>query len=255
MPSSRRRLMIYGALVVGAALFWVIVPVLVGIAEYPAEQYRYRQSMNERFFGPVTHPNIQRYRTQTVTRFGSLEAALDLSAPPISSGRYWEGYRYFMLGRLSSIPFDWRTSATVFLLTWPLATLLLLQIFRATLRQASLRLFHLLRTLVYSMDAVILLAGLGLLLHGSRVIYALLNERWRPPPYWIEPVAFLAIGAIVLYRLTAAFALYLRFKHAVWTILATQLIIVMCLMVAIAQSQFFLDFLVNQWLRLARPMP
>lgn len=110
----------------------------------------------------------------------------------------------------------------IFWLLWPWLTLVVLLIFRASMRRAKVKSHHIDRCLVYSFDIG---AWIGLLVAAASIL-----QIWVDGPLFDlrESVQIGIGGAIVLIvtlRLWRAYQLYLRFDHAVWVVLASQVII------------------------------
>ena len=103
-------------------------------------------------------------------------------------------------------------------LAWPWLTLASLLVFRISLRRARLRPVHVLRCVLYAGDVVLWVAlPLGVLMlaawahvGGGEVVVRLLAA---------------AAWAVLSYRLLAAYWHYLRFDHAVATVLASQVMV------------------------------
>ena len=130
--------------------------------------------------------------------------------------------------------------AHVTILAWPALTLAALMIFRWSMRRARLRPVHLARCAVYCGDLVLwanlLLAGLV----ATTVVRWILVGVRRPPGNPVETYAGIAGAAMVvvvlafIYRLAVALVKYLRFDRPIWTVLATQVIVFLCVAVVAA---------------------
>jgi hypothetical protein len=114
-------------------------------------------------------------------------------------------------------------SAFVICFLWTWTTLLAFQVFRISMRRARVKPVHVLRCVVYSFDIG---AWFGLLL-GTVAVLTI----WVHPPlgdfdYTSVIVAGLCVGwfVVVTYRLVRAYQLYMRFDHAISTVIASQAI-------------------------------
>ena len=115
-------------------------------------------------------------------------------------------------------------------LLWPVLTLTSLMIFRASLRQAKIRNLHVVRCVIYS-AACLALVGPYLLIATPLLVV------WRP---WGEYTLFGYVDnvyiactillALLAIRLMIAYRMYLRFPHAIATVLASQIIVALILL-------------------------
>ena len=110
-------------------------------------------------------------------------------------------------------------------LAWPWLTFLALLVFQVSLRRARLRTTHVLRCVLYSGDACLWLA----LPLGFLGFTAWAASGWPPRAFF--PSVTAAVPWVVLpwltYRLFAAYRHYLRFDHALATVLASQVIVLL----------------------------
>lgn len=108
----------------------------------------------------------------------------------------------------------------VIIAAWPVATLATLMIFRASMRRAKVKTFHVLRCVLYSCDAGLLL-GLP--------IYLLLHAVGHHAYVDRDQLALIMIAAVIApytaYRLACAYELYLNFDRPWATALSSQLIV------------------------------
>jgi hypothetical protein len=159
---------------------------------------------------------------------GSLEAYLEKCCPT----------SYFANARITfwSSQFIWPYVLPLIpALAWPWLTLLCLMIFRWSMRRAKVRHLHVLRCVLYSSDILFWYALLLLVMTPLRV-QAYLHTLYR---YYAGPISAsyldslpqveTAIGllaiALAIYRLVVAYRRYLRFDHAIATVLASQIIL------------------------------
>jgi hypothetical protein len=122
------------------------------------------------------------------------------------------------------------------LLLWPVLTLAALMIFVISMRRARLRRVHFVRCVVYSADALLwgnLLLTLAIVGYLLRPL--LLGPTPGPPPQHLYSTAASLVGIAVLiafiYRLIVAVRTYLRFDHPTSTVLATQAIVVLAMLI------------------------
>jgi hypothetical protein len=120
----------------------------------------------------------------------------------------------------------------VIMLCWPWLTFAALLLYRASLRQAMIHRSHVLRCAVYSADALFLIAPL-LILCAPLKDRSVLSTWWldwlyHPFGYHTDPSIVLPLALIALlltYRLAIAYRHYLRFRHSILAVVASQLIV------------------------------
>lgn len=108
-------------------------------------------------------------------------------------------------------------------LAWPWLTLLALLSFQVSMRRARLRTTHVFRAVLYSSDVC-----LWVTLPLALLVWTTWAARgWPPRAFFPDLTAALpwVVLAILLYRLHAAYERYLRFDHALTTVLASQMIV------------------------------
>ena len=127
------------------------------------------------------------------------------------------------------------------MLLWPALTLAALMIFQWSLRRARLRPIHFARCVVYCADLI--LWG-NLLLFALIAAYVLRQILTGPVPrgdpyHQYEVAASLAAWLVLggfIYRLAIALRKYLRFDHAIATVLATQVIVALAVLIVVTWS-------------------
>jgi hypothetical protein len=125
--------------------------------------------------------------------------------------------------------------AHAFMLLWPVLSLVSLMIFQVSMRRARVRPIHFARCVVYCADVFLwgnaLIAASVVALPIRRM---LLGKPHSFPRSDYNIAATFITGAVLLifmYRLIIAFKKYLRFDHPISTILATQFIVLLTMMV------------------------
>jgi hypothetical protein len=114
----------------------------------------------------------------------------------------------------------------LFVLAWPWVTLVALLVFQISLRRARLRWTHVLRCVLYAGDVCLwLVVPLGFL--GLTSWYA--SGGPLPRPFFPAVTELLpwVVLTLLTYRLFTAYRLYLRFNHALATVLASQAIVLL----------------------------
>ena len=122
------------------------------------------------------------------------------------------------------------------MVAWPALTLAALMIFRISMRQARLRPVHLARCVVYSGDVTLLANLLLASLVAAVVLERLLTGTRRfgdPVEAYAGVAGLVMVTAVVvfMYRMIVAFRRYLRFDRPIWTVLATQVIVLLAMLV------------------------
>jgi hypothetical protein len=114
--------------------------------------------------------------------------------------------------------------ATFWVFFWPWLTLAALMVFRQSMHKARVNTAHVVRCLVYTFDVG---AWIGIVAGLWAVASIPFHTSWGgtdlPALHRLALVAGVA-PLLVVYRLWTAYRLYLRFDHAFWTILASQVI-------------------------------
>jgi hypothetical protein len=178
--------------------------------------------------------------------YGSLDALLDDAFPRNPRARFYYHPGWGGPAALNDVAFA--------LLAWPWLTFVTLLLFRFSMRRARIRPAHVLRCVLYSFDAV-LWAGV---VAAVAVVPEVLGPRTWPSrgrqdwpevldmllgPYLQDPVtkAVLIAAALLLpfmaWRLTVAYRQYLRFDRPAATVLASQVIVLLALIVVAVRMQ------------------
>ena len=119
-------------------------------------------------------------------------------------------------------------------LLWPILTLATLMIFVVSMRRARVRRVHFVRCVVYAADVILWINfALALALTFALGSYLLFGGtvRYNWDEVWLGGV-LLAL-AVFPYRLCVAFKKYLRFDHPISTILATQSIVALSMILIV----------------------
>jgi rubredoxin len=116
-----------------------------------------------------------------------------------------------------------------FWLAWPWLMLLSLQVFRVSMRRAKVRTGHVLRCVVYSFDVGVWFALAGVLWTAYEVVtWGSALSAWAggsQREHAFRALGFLATSlVIVTWRMWRAYRTYMRFDHALGTIIAAQVI-------------------------------
>jgi hypothetical protein len=107
---------------------------------------------------------------------------------------------------------------------WPWLTFASLLVFAQSMGRAKVRRTHVLRCVAYTFDAAVFLAG-------SAILVAALSAVGVLPELHQAALLNLAIAVawmMMIYRLGCAYALYMRFDKPLLTVLASQVIVLLC---------------------------
>jgi hypothetical protein len=220
-PSHVVRLLVYWIVLASASM----LPLLAILGDHVGQVETSNQMTRIRWAATMT----QRERTILIGRFGSVQSAMDHELP------VWPSW-----GVIHMAIWQWRLPKLLLpgliVLSWPWLTFAALMVFQISMRRAKVRPAHVLRCVIYSADAalvVALLLGLAiyplLLLTGSRSMFYFELTPWAL--YFSE-----ALFVMLTYRLWIAYRKYLRFDHALATVVVSQI------MVALLVFKFALDW-------------
>ena len=160
------------------------------------------------------------YLTSILKAHGSIEGYLNTYYPLTVSGILRE------LAPSSPVLLDYAVPS-ILLLAWPIVTLGALCVFEVSRRRICVGRIHIVRTVVYSADALWWTGLTAFVLAGS-ALTAGMGLRLSYPGN-LDPVAvsyLLAAATIFVFflRLVFAYRRYLRFPHAPWVVLSSQVI-------------------------------
>lgn len=157
-----------------------------------------------------------------IKQYGSLQATLEHSFPPITSPLFWaNAFRQGMFSRQQQGTAD-RAAALV--LCWVPLTFLSLLIFQISMRRARIRTGHVLRCVVYTAAPI---CFYGIYLIAVSVCISVFVV-----PGYMDFTFFASMGLLLFLaiRLAVAYRLYLRFHQAIATVLASQIIVALALL-------------------------
>jgi hypothetical protein len=238
MPSSTRRLMIYWIVLVGATLSCF----LAFLCTLGIEQFVTYHRNRPELIKALQSPADDAFRVDIVSQYGSIEAYADFCYPKPFSRRFFRGiwlyFTYAAFGSHGRRPVGLFIPVAIIYWVWPWMTLLVMRIFRVSMRRARIQSIHVLRVLIYASDTALWFVALcfAALVCFSRIDYARL-----PAFYWWwahhqRPTILLALvclTAITMYRVAIGFKLYLRFDHSLATVLASQVIVLLVVLAAL----------------------
>lgn len=206
-----------------AILQW-IVPLLiflVTLTSYLGQQSlrNWRARQIER--ATLAKPEYARVAQSVIRQYGSMENYLDAVYPVTP----WKALRQF--GRPLGLVRSFMTIPVV-IWAWPLLTAGAFCLFEISMKRARIRRVHVLRCVAYSAD-VVWWVGIATLIVVPVVAFARTPSRpWAfisPLALDLTVVSIFAVGLVVFaIRLHAAYRRYLRFPHAGWVVLSSQLI-------------------------------
>jgi hypothetical protein len=204
------RLIVYWAL----ANLLMVVPFGLFIGCDARQIYLQSQAWQAYQLAAVSRPSLI---PLIIRDFGSVQNYLNRVAPVLTVGQsLWAA---FLEAKPSALG---RNLIIAEILAWPWLTFLILMIFRVSMRQAKIKHIHVLRCILYSSDAGILLAA------SIFVLFPLIETPYKfiplPRGPWRAMVGACMIAVFTSLRVGAAYSRYLRFDHPYWTALASQLI-------------------------------
>ncbi len=175
-------------------------------------------------YDPKTAAGIQ----SVIQQYGSLEEYEAQRYPRPGDWLFWQDlWRTMWSARYHQVLLH---RPVMIVLLWAPLTFASLLIFRVSLRQAQINYLHVVRCVVYS-AAILALVGPYLL------IATLLLVRWIPwggyTQFGYVDNVYIACAILLLiltYRLAMAYRLYLRFPHAIATVLSSQIIVALILL-------------------------
>jgi hypothetical protein len=227
-PSNGRRLVHYWLLASSMTVLAVVTPLAVSAAGFINQQHRMRAQAVALMTSPTWNnvPQNVQAKQAILTTYGTLQA--------YATAMYPADWRIALRRQIQeSGPI---VVALAVLAAWPWVTLAALMVFRISMRRARIRTVHVLRCVLYSFDGRFWLGLLSLALGPVAVGLMML-----PAPGLDElvPVAvalvYFAVFVFMLYRLVLAYRLYLRFDHPAATVLASQLIAALFVLVVLAK--------------------
>jgi len=190
------------------AVYWVITSVLVFLA----------------FFGEWARAIVAMWDFNATIFYSPYNTNSGPPTTPFSWKNLW--FTAGMAWRSDHL-LNWLCYIAIFWPFWRYLTLLALLIFRDSLRRAKIKRFHIDRCLVYSLDVG---AWLGLML--AAVLICSIWTEWIKAKTENQTVMLAAgaVIAIVTTRLWLAYRLYLRFDHAFWVIVSSQVMVFLLVM-------------------------
>jgi hypothetical protein len=237
-PSDVRRLVMYWLIATLLMLAWPVADVArlfyTDAAEYEAIRARMVSSMQ----AALRRPNMGLVQQQ-VARAGGVQAWVDDRHPPTWSWRYLKGWFVGWsdggsgVGAAGRWPVIRSTlHVPLFYALWPWLTLATLMIFRASMRRARVKTAHVLRCALYSCDIGVMLVPLAAAI-GYRGAYVFV------PALGGMGIDYRMLAAVVFaaytgYRLSAAYALYMRFDRPAATAAASQGIVLLLVLVGLS---------------------
>ncbi|MFO0974633.1 MAG: hypothetical protein U1A27_14510 [Phycisphaerae bacterium] len=222
-PSRPRRLLAYALVILGTALFaWggLMVGSLATCAQIIAQRDAADRAYLLAFYsGPQTPPERQRW---IISQYGSIANYINTFSPSVSFWTMMRGWRGLRL--------DAPIRVLLWSVLWPLVTFAALLVFQQSMRRAKVAASTSGRCIAYCLDATVVL---GLLISAAVFIGdnlsiwpTLLSVGVSQLLLFIGiPLSLMITGAVWFgYRLICAYRRYLRFQHAVATIIAAQLV-------------------------------
>ena len=239
-PSRPRRLVAYWLATVSLLLPALAVHHYTWFLRAEAATRLDRARWHQMF--PPGSPNA----ADVAERWGSTDAFLDQADPLPPSGEFYR--------RAWDAEGRWALYFAGVWVAWPWLTFLTLLLFRFSMRRARIKPVHVLRCVLYSADAMLLVSLAATAAAAARLWWQWLGvpAGVRLPaaplpqnhPYLYRPdlvpdtLFWLGAAAqlFMAYRLTQAFRHYLRFDHPLATVLASQVIVLLLVWVWAVQT-------------------
>ena len=220
-PSRPRRLVLYWLIITAVALIPFVVILVLGVVQLNDYNGVVRQRVAS---GTALSP---RDVADIISQHGSVTAYLDRFFPLFPNPRLlWLSWQS---------PYTARQLLTAMVfVAWPWLTFAALMVFQVSMRRAKVRTIHVLRCVLYSADLSIWPA----LILIALIVYTQWAAMTLPMPqaratmrYVYEAPLLIAVGLMVLltHRLWMAYRLYLRFDHALATVVASQMMVALAL--------------------------
>lgn len=211
------------------ALVTAVLTVLMaipGLAISVADTMQANRTQRTRFLKIWSHPTAATQPDGFVRRYGSPQAAVNAAFPELS---VIDAIQYVLDRRM--IRYDWRRGflfdSISRMLCWPILTILSVLIFRVSFRQAGIRFGHVLRTVVYSADVIVIAAALLALGEYFGSQRGSMWTQWYFSAMGVFAIPYFWIGllAVLFVRLLLASTLYLRVPGGVAMVVASQIIV------------------------------
>jgi hypothetical protein len=219
-PSSPRRLVLYWllAMLLSYVLFQVI---MVGCIAYFGgwpnfAANRAQQATTLAWYKSL--PPGDNDRARVVGKFGSIENQCEYLYPTRMS---WTVVRRLLDDYLSAL------TLPLLLVFWPWAMFAVLMVFRWSMRRAKVRPIHVLRCCIYTSGTVVWLTlAIPFLMIGGTVLYQTMGvtfDTLATAGLWV----FGGMLVLMVYQLSTAYRLYLRFDHSIATVVCAQVIVIL----------------------------
>lgn len=133
----------------------------------------------------------------------------------------------------------WFPVAPLLLLGWPWVTFGGLMVFQWSMRRARVRASHVLRCAIYSGDVLVwfALAG-GIVAVTGLHVWLSTGGGWSVSAVGLFLMLLIATPLVYTYRLVVAYRRYLKFDHAVATVLTSQVIAGLCLLIVVMRIAY-----------------
>jgi hypothetical protein len=235
-PSNVTRLVNYWGHTLFATLVTLVILIASGtiqVAQWLAsdalEQYKITQLL-------LSGPHKASFEKNCIEAFGSVTACLahwkQLAVP-----NYWEGFRH-ALGAASE---EW--PLVTFMILWPMLTVVSMMVFQITMKSRRIHTTHLVRCAMYNQNIFALLNVLLIINFEQSVgLHVRLAGGHRFISFWgplLSGSLVLVVFLIFFQRMVAACKHYLRFDRPIATIVASQIITGLAMMIILLFPLFW----------------